>query len=191
MKTVFILVVMILAVSGFYNYFIWDPLKHTTVEKDAVTVDVGDYVVKFSAAGEFRETYMLFGGAYHKDKKLINPIWLSGLKIADAKNIYARYPDFYRCKSPGAALAQPMVRDLDLIPANIQILDELKESIEEFEENFARDGDRVCVSLSGKNLDMRSAEVPGQNIDIKNYLQSRTYRLINSSQRINCKNLLN
>ena len=190
MRTVFILAIMALVASGFYNYFVRNPLKHTTIEKDAVAVDMGEYTVKFSAVKEFRETYMLFGGEYYNDKKLINPIWLSGLGIADAKNIYARYPDFYSCKSPGASLAQPMVIDLDLIPADTRILDELRESIKEYEENFANKGDRVCVALYGKTLEMQSAEVHGQNIDIKDKLQPRTYRLINSSQRINCKNIL-
>ncbi|MDP3725715.1 MAG: hypothetical protein Q8R36_00785 [bacterium] len=190
MKAVFVLIVIVLVASGSYNYFIRDRLKHITVENDAVTIDVDDYVVRFLASGEFRETYMLFGGEYFKDKKLISPIILYGLKLIDAKDIYKRYPDFHRCKSPGAPLAQPKVKGLNLIPANKQVLDELRETIEEFEDNLANDGDRVCVSLVGKNLDMQSAEVPGKNIDIKDQLQPRTFYLINSSERINCKSLL-
>src|SRR3989344_5812495 len=109
MRTVFILAIMALVASGFYNYFVRNPLKHTTIEKDAVAVDMGEYTVKFSAVKELRE------------------------------------------------------------------------SIKEYEENFANKGDRVCVALYGKTLEMQSAEVHGQNIDIKDKLQPRTYRLINSS----------
>ena len=190
MKAVFAVIVIALAALGFYNRFVKDPLKHITVENDMVTIDADDYVVKFSASEEFQETYMLFGGEYFKDKKLISPIIMYGLKLVDARDIYKRYPDFYRCKSPGASLAQPKVGALNLIPVNNEVLDELRESIEEFDDNLANDGNRVCVSLAGKTLDMQSAEVPGQNIDIKDQLQPRTFHLIDSSKRINCKNLL-
>ena len=190
MKAIFILVVLVLVALGVYNYFIKDPLKHITIENDAVTIDAEDYLAKFSVSREFRETYMLFGGEYFKDKKLINPIWLAGLGIVDAKDIYARYPDFHRCNSPGASLAKPKVENLNLIPASEEVLDELRESIEESEDNFAAKGDRVCVSLIGKTLDIESAIVPENNIDIKDHLPAQAFYLINSSQRVNCKNLL-
>ena len=190
MKAVFILVVVVLVALGLYNHFIKDPLKNIVIEDDAVTVDVSDYVAKFSVSREFQETYMIFGGSYLKNKKLINPIWLAGLGIVDAKSIYARYPDFHRCNSPGASLAKPKVEDLNLIPANEEVLDELRESIEEYEDNFADNGDRVCVSLVGKTLNIESAKVPEKNIDIKDHLPAQAFYLIDSSQRVNCKNLL-
>ena len=190
MKAVLIIIIGSLVIFGLYNYFIKDSLKHINVENDSVTVDVEDYLVKFSVLGEFRETYMLFGGEYFNDKKLISPIILNGLILVDAKDIYTRYPDFHRCTSPGAELAKPKVKDLNLIPADESVLNELKMTIEEYENNFENKGDRVCVSLTGKTLDIQSAEVPGQNIDVKEHLQSRTFHLINSSERINCKSLL-
>ena len=190
MKFIFTLIVIALAVSGIYNYFIKDSLEHIMVGGDAVSVDAGDYVVKFLLSGEFRKTYMLFGGEYFTEKSLINPIVLNGLGMVDAKNIYARYPDFYSCKSAGAAIAQPKVEDLNLIPFDEEMLGELQSTINEYQKNFSNKGDRVCVSLIGKTLSMKSAEVPGQNIDFKDQLPSRTFYLVNSSQRVNCKNLL-
>ena len=133
---------------------------------------------------------MLFGGGYSKDKSSINPITLFGLGIVDAKNIYARYPDFHRCDSPGAALAQPKVKWLNLIPADKQALNELRESIKKFEDNLGQDGDRVCVSLVGKTLLMKSAKVPIMQMDKNGKLHPPTYHLIRSSKRINCRDLL-
>ena len=104
-----------------------------------------------------RETHMLFGGASSKDKSSISPIWLSGLGIVDAKDIYARYPDFHRCSSTGSSLAKDKVEDLNLIPADTSVLKELKISIKEFEENFANRGDRVCVALIVKTLSIQSS----------------------------------
>ena len=155
-----------------------------------MTVDVGDYKAKFLAFMEFQKTYMIFGGGYYQNKNLINPIVLSGLGMVDAKRIYARYPDFHRCASPGAPQAQLRVKQLNLIPANQQVLDELRASLEESEDQLGNDGDRVCVSLMGKTLDMRSAMVPGHTIDIKDQLPRQTFHLIHSSQRVPCKSLL-
>ncbi|MDP3963331.1 MAG: hypothetical protein Q8Q39_02435 [bacterium] len=179
-----------LLVFGFYDHFIRDPLNHIAVENNSVTVDAGDYDVKFSYSGDFQETYMIFGGQYYSDENMINPIWLSGLRLTDAKAMYARYPDFYQCKSAGAPVAQQLVTDLNLIPANVGALDELQEAIEAADENLRNNGDRVCVALAGKTLVMQSAEVPGKNIDIKDQLQPRSFRSVHSSQRINCKDIL-
>ena len=190
MNAVFKLIIIVLVVSGLYYYLNDDSHGNITIEGDAVTVDVGDYEAKFSVSGGFQTTYMLFGGRYFKNKKLIGPVSLSGLVIVDAKNIYARYPDFHRCNSPGASLAKPKVEHLNLIPADEQVLDELKLTIQEYKDNLRNHMDRVCVSLIGKTLDMQSAKVPGMNIDIKDQLPRQTFHLINSSKRINCKYLL-
>ena len=198
MKAFFTLVLIVLVALGVYHYlnnhllsihFADDLPEHITIEGDSVTVDAGDYDVKFEALREYQKTYMLFGGSYSKDKSSINPIWLSGLGIVDAKNIYAPYPDFHRCNSPGAALAQPKVKSLSLIPADKQALNELRKSIKEFEDNLGQ-GDRVCVSLVGKTLVMRSAIVPKWHMDDNGKFQPATYHLIRSGKRINCKNLL-
>jgi hypothetical protein len=183
MKAVLALVVIGLVSAG-------SSLENVTIEGEVVTVDVGDYKAKFLAFLEFQMTYMIFGGGYFQNKNLINPIVLSGLGIVDAKRIYRRYPDFHRCSSPGAALAQPKVKQLNLIPADQRVLDELKATIEEHEDNLGSDGDRLCVSLTGKTLDMRSVIVPGHNIDIKDQLPRQTFHLIHSSERVPCKSLL-
>ncbi len=190
MKAVLALILIGPVAGGSYNAVKSHALKNITIEGDVVTVDVGDYKANFLAFLEFQKTYMIFGGGYYQNKNLINPIVLSGLEMVDAKRIYSRYPDFQRCASPGAALAQPRVKQLNLIPANQQVLDELRASLEESEDQLGNDGDRVCVSLMGKTLDMRSAMVPGHTIDIKDQLPRQTFHLIHSSQRVPCKSLL-
>jgi len=197
MKAFFTLVLILVVALGVYNYLNNHLLsihfadafpEHITIEGDSVTVDAGDYHVKFGALREYQKTYMLFGGSYSKDKSSINPITLFGLGIVDAKNIYARYPDFHRCESPGAALAQPKVKWLNLIPADKQALYELRKSLKDHEDNLGQDGDRVCVSLVGKTLRMKSKDPVLRFMNGKPY--TPTYQLITSSKRINCRNLL-
>ncbi len=190
MKAVLALILIGPVVAGSYNSSNSHAMKNISIEGDVVTVDVGDYKAKFLAFLEFQKTYMIFGGGYFQNKNLINPIVLSGIGMVDAKRIYSRYPDFHRCASPGAALAQLKVKQLNLIPANQQVLDELRSSIKESEQNLGNDGDRVCVTLVGKTLDMRSAMVPGHTIDIKDQLPLQTFHLIHSSQSVDCKSLL-
>ncbi len=179
---------MVAAVS--YNYFTSSSVENVSMDDDGLTVDVGDYEARFSVSRDFQGSYMLFGGGYFEDEGVINPIVLSGLGIVDAKLIYSKYPDFHLCASPGAALAQPKVKHLNLIPADGPVLDELKATLEVYEDNLGRDGDRVCVSLMGKTLRMRSAIVHENNRDIKDQLPSQTYYWIHSSERIGCKSLL-
>ena len=199
MKAFSTLVLIVLVASGIYSYLNDNSLylpftdglpEHITVEGDSVTVDAGDYDVRFEGLREYQKTYMIFGGGYSKDKSSINPITLHGLGIVDAKNIYARYPDFHRCDSPGAALAQPKVKWLNLIPADKQALNELRKSLNEFEDNLSQDGDRVCVSLVGKTLLMKSAKVPVMHMDSNGKLYTPTFHLISSSKRINRRHLL-
>ena len=194
MKAILKLAVIAVAAFGLYNYFGNGSFENVTVAGEVVAVDAGNFVAEFSISGNFRKTYMIFGGGYFKNKNLINPISLSGLNVADAKNIYTQYPDFHRCSSPGASLAIPKTKHLNLIPADKQVLDELRASIKEYERNFSKGEDRICVSLTGKTLRTRSTEVPGKNstedMIMVHHIPPQPFYLITSSQRVNCKNLL-
>ena len=193
MKSLLTLIVIVFAIWGLYS-FLNDPTEHITVASSSVTVDAGDFVAELSVTGEYKKTYMLFGGAYFKNKNLINPIVLSGLGIVDAKRIYARYPDFHRCSSPGASLAQPKVKSLSLIPVDKRAFNELLDSINKHENFFASGDERICVSLSGKTLSPVSTEFVGKNsteeMRMLFQIPQESFYLINSAEILNCKNLL-
>ncbi len=189
MKAVLAWVVIGLIVVGSYSCSSGGSPVQITMETEVVTYDEGDYGEKLLSSEEFQNIYMLFGGESVEHKNLPNPITLAGLEIADAKPIYARYPDFHRCASPGAALAQPKVEHLNLIPADVQVLDELKATLQEYEYNLGSDGDRVCVSLTGEIQVIRSA-LPEHRIGILDRPLRQTYHLIDSSERVYCKSLL-
>jgi hypothetical protein len=193
MKVLISLAILILIAWGVYGY-INDPTSHITVSGNSVMVDAGDFTAELSVTGDYKNTYMLFGGEYFKNKNLVNPIVLSGLEIDDAKSIYSRYPDFHLCKSPGAPLAQPKVKPLYLIPADESVFKELMNSIKSHEKNFASGEERICVVLSGKALTLLSDEFPGTDStkDIKKTyrVSPGQYYLINSAKIVQCKDLL-
>ena len=194
MRSILNFVVIALIAFGIYKYLGDDSFENVTVQGDAVAVDAGNFVAEFSISGGFERTLMLFGGGYFKDSNLINPISLSGLNIAAAKSIYAQYPDFHRCSSPGASLAIPRTKNLNLIPADNQVLEELRATIKEHERNFSNGEDRICVSLTGNTLNVLSNEVQGKNstddLRIIHRIPPQPFYLITSSERLNCKNLL-
>jgi len=194
MKSLLTFIVIVFAIWHLYG-FLKDPTEHITVASSSVTVDAGDFVAKLSVTGEYKKTYMIFGGSVFKDKHLISPIGLFGLRIAYAKRIYARYPDFHRCDSPGAALAQPKVEYLSLIPVDKRAFNELLDSLNKHQKNFANGDGRICVSLSGETLSPDYTEIVGKNsTEEMRYLfqiPQGSYYLINSAKILDCKNLLN
>ena len=193
MKSFLTFLVIVFAIWRLYG-FLKDPTEHITVASSSVTVDAGDFVAELSVTGEYKKTYMIFGGSYFKNKNLINPIVLFGLRIADAKRIYARYPDFHLCISPGAALAKPKVVTLSLIPVDKRAFNELLDSISQHEKNFASGDGRICLSLSGKTLSPVSSEVVGKNstdeMRVLFQIPRESYYLINSAEILDCKDLL-
>ena len=194
MKSFLTFILIVFAIWRLYG-FLKDPTEHITVASSSVTVDAGDFVAKLSVTGEYKKTYMIFGGTHFKDKQFIRSISLSGLRIADAKRIYARYPDFHLCASPGAALAQPKVESLDLIPVDKRAFNELLDSLNQHKKNFANGDGRICVSLSGKTLSPNYTDIVGKNsTEEMRYLfqiPQGSYYLINSAKILDCKNLLN
>lgn len=189
MKFLHIGVALLLGLLVYYHYFA-NSYEKPLLKNNTITIRTDDLNAEFDITGEFNERYVLFGGGYFKGKNLINPITLAGLPLADAKNMYALYPDFYRCTSPGAQKAKDLVQELNLIPADKKVLEELKLSITEFEDNFANNGDRVCVSLIGKRLKTSAVRAVENGVDIKEKLPLYNFYFIESADRVNCKALL-
>ena len=108
MKTILVLLVIAFASLGLHYYSNTGALNNVRIEDDTVIVDAGDFEASFSATGEFLETYMVFGGGYFQNKNLVNPISLSGLKIADTKDIYKKFPDFSKSKKSPSVKSIPL-----------------------------------------------------------------------------------
>ena len=81
----------------------------------------------------------------------------------------------------------------NLPPESVATLDR-NTQIKEHERNFSKGKERICVSLTGKTLDTQSTEVPGKNstedMIVMHHIPPQPFYLITSSERVNCKNLL-
>ena len=153
-----------------------------------VVVSLKQLDVHFQRAGTFSETYMVFGGSDLTQADTINKIWISGIDLDEAIAIHERYPD--KCKSSGAALAQNALLDLDIIPADSEVLKSLRNAVSLHERNFANDGDRIFVKLGGEVLKMTRAIIREVDGDVTDQLPSQMrhdYYLVKSAEIIEAK----
>ncbi len=147
----------------------------------------------FDRTGDFSETYMLFGATDFSRSDLPFEISLSGIKLDKAMSIYERYPDFYKCKSPGAAVAQKALLSLHIIPEDPEVLDILRNAVSQFEKNLRNDGDRIFVELEGEVLKNTSVIMRKVNGDVTDQIPSnmrRGYYLVKSAKIIEAKIVL-
>jgi hypothetical protein len=75
-------------------------------EEGELVAEAGELNVHFERIEPISETYMVFSGQHLQHKNAISSVSLSTLSMEDARPIYANYPDFHMCASPGEALAK-------------------------------------------------------------------------------------
>ena len=145
-------------------------------EDEELIVDAGDLDVYFELTDSFSETYMIFGGRSLNYKNAIGNVTLSAISMADAIPIYERYPDFTSCSSSGAAQAKNAVNPMNIVAADSDVLDTLKEVLSEHDNSIRQGGDRVCVKLDGAVIEMTAAVIRVADEDIMGQLprQART-----------------
>jgi hypothetical protein len=136
------------------------------VNRSEIALHAGQLDVRFARGQKFAQTYMLFGGTATSHPNAISRVTLAGLPDYAARYIYQQYPDFHMCKSPGAPMAQNETRQIDIVPANSGIERRLKEALSMFDKNLREGGERVCVTLEGEMITLRSAVITEIGEDI-------------------------
>ena len=149
-----------------------------TKTTDEVIVKAGKLDVHFSRLRPFKNTYIIFGGLELTHSDAFSRISLAGLPIRAARSIYASYPDFHLCKSPGAPLAQSSVVDLDIVPAGSGVLKKLRKTLAQHKASIHQGGDRVCVKLEGEVLKLTSAIVREMDENIIDQLPPQIHPLL-------------
>lgn len=191
MNTKTVLLLAIIAILVFYYY------QHggrggrsLTISDGMMTVTAGDLEGSLLAEEHFTGTLMLFGGTELPHRNAISPLFLAALDIVDAGPIYAQYPDFHRCDSPGADLAKPLVQDINVIPSNRSTKNSLINALREFHHNLRAGGDRVCMAVTGQSARLVSVRIPAHDIDITKEFPPQRYLLVNSAEKVDCREIL-
>jgi hypothetical protein len=190
MKKLIALVVVIAGGWFVYHHLASREGPDLIISDDEVLLAAADLDYRFSRGKPFEGTYMIFGGGHLDHGNTIANVTVAGLSVRDAKPIYARYPDFERCASPGASLAKSKVVQLDMVPADGAVLATLRESLEEFDDNIRNGGDRVCIQVRGSRLKLTSAEVRQVNEDVTDTIKMTDFYLVDSVDRLECRQAL-
>lgn len=162
-----------------------------TITESDVVVSTNQMDVTFSRQGPFTDTYMVFGGLASTRADMISKVSVVGLSMEDARPIHARYPDFHECKSAGAPLAQRATRQMDIVPANAEVFEQLQETLDAHEKSLRQGGERVCVQLRGDLLELTSATVEDQDITSQLPPQMmHEYYLVQSAQLVDARSAL-
>ncbi len=166
-----------------------------TVAAGAIVRDTGQLEAHFQRRGALSGAYMIFGG--NIDRKLPNSfsdITLAALSIDDASHIHSRYPDFHKCKSAGASMAQRKTRTLSLVTGSEEAFDALEESLELHSERLQGNGDRTCVALEGNEISLSSVTLKetGSDIsaDVVPTFRNTRFFLVEDAQLADCRTLL-
>lgn len=153
------LVVLFLAVIIGSMGFVYMSHKETSnvdVTVDEIVIHTGDLDVCFTRGEKFSATYMLFGGEKVTGKNAILPFFISGIDAEEGKRIAEKYPDFWECKSPGAAQAQSGCEQFHVLPSRPKIEEEIKSALKQFRKALGTEEDRVCLMISGDELKLKS-----------------------------------
>lgn len=160
------------------------------VAGDEVSMKTDDLDVRFTKTTRLDQTFMLFGGGSLDHGNALSNVTYAALSLDRARPIHRRYPDFHRCKSGGAAMAQQAVEQLDLVPADDPTWSTLRSALDRFEHNLRDGGDRVCVRLTGSGLRLEAAEVREVGEDVSSRMPRQNFFLVTSAHEVDCKNEL-
>jgi hypothetical protein len=154
------------------------------VTETEVVLQAGQLDVRFVRGQHFAQTYMLFGGGATSHANAISKVTLFGLPDYAARHIHSQYPDFHKCKSRGAPMAQNQTLQIDVVAANSKIEKRLKKALAMHDKGVSKDGDRVCVRIEGEMLTLRSVVFAELDKDITHELAStgpREYFFVTSA----------
>ena len=187
MKNLLIFLAVVAVISVVIHFATGPKGPDLTIGADEILLATGDLDIRFSREKPFEGTYMVFGGGSLDHRNAIANITLAGLSLHDAKPIHARYPDFHRCASPGAALAKDKVISLDIVPADGVMLELLQSTLDDFNDSINNDGDRVCVELHGTRLKLVSAEVREVGENVTDTIRMTKFYFVDSASRVDCQ----
>lgn len=165
-----------------------------TLDGSQLVVQTEDLEARFDRVGTFDESYMLFGGSDGEMKNSFGNVFVSGLAVRHAALIAQRYPDFYMCKSPGAAQAQRLVEDMAWIASDGSTRGTLRKALALYQKSLRSGGEQTCLAVSGERLMLGSVKHRDQGFDLTHEvgsgLRGTDFYLVTEAELAHCKSLL-
>lgn len=192
-RFVFLSLLLALALYGYTKFFESDATVVYT--GNSVVRDSGELQIEFTPGRSFSEVYMIFGGDISRRlPNSFNDVTLAALVIDDAAQISRRYPDFHRCSSPGAALAQGSIETLSLMAELEKVAATIEESLVLHTERLSTQAERTCIKLEGNDLSLASVSVKELGLDISSDVipkfRHTSFAFIESAAIVDCRSHL-
>jgi hypothetical protein len=180
------------------GYLMWNHLGASgpaaQVDDQHVALETADFNVRFFRLEPFSDSFMIFGGSDAQPRNMMSHVTLSGLPVRHARSIAQSYPDFHRCKSPGARQAQQLTKTMNFVAADRQIQKTLSEALKLFNDRLTPDGERTCVTVSGERLKLATVHLKQNGMDVTSDVapafKMEAY-LASDAEVADCKTLLN
>ena len=164
------------------------------IDGSHVVVDTGQLEVRFTRAGSLSDSFMVFGGNAERHANSFTDATLATLAMRHAQLIHQSYPDFHRCKSPGAAQAQRLTETSNFVGANRGARRALVKAVGLHDERVGQGGERTCVSVNGEQLRFDSVRAKQDGSDLTQQLgrafAGASFYLAESVEIPDCQTLL-
>jgi hypothetical protein len=164
------------------------------IDGSHVLVDTGELEVRFYRAGPISDSFMVFGGTAERHENSFTDATMATLAMRHAQLIHQRYPDFHRCKSPGAAQAQRLTETSNFVGANPAVRRALVKAVGLHDERVGQGGERTCVSVNGEQLTFDSVRAKRDGSDLTQQLAGAfaggSFYLAESVEIPECQTLL-
>jgi hypothetical protein len=131
-----------------------------------LVIETSDLELRFSRMGDLSESFMVFGGNNDQPKNSMTHVTLSALAMPHVRTIHQSYPDFHKCKSPGAPQAQRLTETMSLIGADRGAQSALIDVVNLHKKRVGGGGERTCVTLTGAQLDLDFVRLRHDGTDI-------------------------
>jgi hypothetical protein len=189
-----VLVFIILATAAYYLIDRIDASSGLRMQGRQVVVETQDMEVRFTRGAAFSEAFMVFGGTNADMRNNVGDALLAALAMRHASLIHQRYPDFHRCKSPGAAQAQRYVESMNFIGSTRSARRAVREAVDLHAERIRGDGERTCISVAGAALSFDSMSLKRDGRDVTGEfgpaLRLNPYYLAEEAELVDCAALL-
>jgi hypothetical protein len=164
------------------------------IDGNRVTVETADLELHFQSRGSVANSYMVFGGTVVPGPNGLGDVAISTLPMDRARSISRSYPDFHRCKSPGAAQAKRFMESTTFFAADRSTRSALEQAIALHDERVRSGGERTCVSVNGVDLRTESIRVRQDGSDItqqfSRILDRSRLVLAKSADVVDCRTML-
>jgi hypothetical protein len=158
MWKVLIFLAVLVALAPFaLRYLRKNPLD-PVIEGNQVVVETQDYKVRLARNGRVSGKYFLSDVRSDDWTALPANVELSVVDYEVAESYLRTYSDLHRYGSETGKHVAQMAQSLDVIGANRAAYSDLRSLLDRHEDREQRQGERLCVTLSGESLSLDSAE---------------------------------